>query len=446
MRDRVLPAIDEVLGEETVADRELRFAALQGCLDRSIATMTDPAHRAAAAELLGSGPHRWQPLTRRGPRAASAFQLGWDAYRRRRESTGASLLDETLDELSATILGAGGTSTGDVHERGAANDETLTAVDATDASADAPRRFRRIMVAVAVAVLAVAGATLISVVAGAVRSDTDPVDAEGDSTSCGRLTAKPGDVVTEATDEVRRWSEPFRAAAAKDPDIMCAGPIQAREGTIFQQITWGTDDSTGILLAPTDPGAEVIILNSLEYRRFRTSAWDVYFPNRRLGLPLRREDERSDGARIVSFANGVIVQTDERDVAFSVTDRMYEYWAADGGPDGEMCLPYSNRYERSEIGSTQDFATGRIVIDYVDGGEVVERWGPTDHVPAEELRGNIVRTPSGESWFVSDAGDRRWLPTDDDHVCVQNSRDAEVIDVSTAVVVELPVGEMLRCL
>jgi hypothetical protein len=103
IRDRWFPALDQMTGCGDDTDRERRYAARQDLVDRAIAVMTDDAHRQAAEILLSVGRLRWQPLTLRGGSAAAVFGLGWDGYRRKRESTGTSLLEETLAELAAGL-------------------------------------------------------------------------------------------------------------------------------------------------------------------------------------------------------------------------------------------------------------------------------------------------------------------------------------------------------
>ena len=106
LRDRTFPELFTLLADEDRATPDRRFAALTRLLDDAIAAIDDPAHRHAAAALVGSGPGRWRTVTQRGTDAASAFGCGWDAYRRKRAS-GTSQLDDTLDagEVAAAYEG-----------------------------------------------------------------------------------------------------------------------------------------------------------------------------------------------------------------------------------------------------------------------------------------------------------------------------------------------------
>ena len=443
VRDRVLPAIDTHLPTEVLGDREGRFAALQELIDHSIAEMVDPAHKAAASELLGSGPLRWQPLTRRGPRAANAFQLGWDAYRRRRESTGASVLDETLAELAAAIDRSGGS---------AAPLEPVTIVE-TARTGTTPRTItlppqlpqRRIgRIAAVVAAVAVLGAAALAVIVrSSGRSERSIPPA-----FCQEKVHKPGDVAQDASITLRRWSEPFKEAAKALPDSPCAGLIETQSGMVYQKLSGRTDDDLALLLAPTPPGRDVIVLNRLEYERLKLSTWDNDNPMQDLGLPIRRLPDRKDQVRMVQFARGDIVQLTQGDRPFVVTGAFLDFWVAHGSIDGtQLGRPISDRYERPGIGSTQDFLHGRIVTPYEVGMTVskVVPYSAKDRKLPDDIVGNILVTPADNAFLITPDRKRHWIQHGDERTCVKQRYGAQVIQVPAVAVNQLEVGRVMKC-
>ncbi|MEM9656622.1 MAG: hypothetical protein AAGA65_31395 [Actinomycetota bacterium] len=67
----------------------------------AIASMSEGPHKAAASQLIGFGPDRWQSLKQRRARAAEATGMSPETFRRREEAT-------VLDEVARQIAGLGG--------------------------------------------------------------------------------------------------------------------------------------------------------------------------------------------------------------------------------------------------------------------------------------------------------------------------------------------------
>ena len=73
VRDRPFPVLVGLLDPEDRHAPDRRFKALSDLIDTGIDRIDDPAHRRAAAALLGGGDGRWRTVAARGSEAAREF-------------------------------------------------------------------------------------------------------------------------------------------------------------------------------------------------------------------------------------------------------------------------------------------------------------------------------------------------------------------------------------
>lgn len=185
--------MQDLLDEGDRDDRERRFHATEALIDEAITRIGSPQYRRAAQHLLGSGPARWRPLSRRGADAGAVFGVGWDAFRRDRPDV-PSLRDETLLALAEQLTPKPPGS--------AADDSAAAEPDGAPGGALSPGRWRRRG--------AVLGLALVVLVPAAImvrHEDQSP------AVECFGLIHRPGDVASGASTNLTRWAEPFASAA-----------------------------------------------------------------------------------------------------------------------------------------------------------------------------------------------------------------------------------------
>ena len=458
IRDRVFPRLSALLPEDCRNDPERRYAALQQLIETGLADMPDGDHRQAATALLAYGTGRWRPLTKRGAEAAAAFGLGWDAYRRRRESTGSSLVVETLTELAGVLIGeaeparsptllAAPTDTTNaavapVHLIRTPSELATTTPHAPAATASKPHR-RSVLVGMTVA------AAIVAIAASAFvhwsGRTTEPVN-------CGNLTNAPGDHADGAANELSRWSDAFASVARKLPGggDSCAGMMSQRDGVVYQEVSAGIGSGVSAILVATDGSGDVIVLDHLEFYRYRAEAWDPETPAPGIGVPVRRAD-RKNGPRVAEFTNGILVKEDAEVPAVAVVGALWTRWLDEGGFDGELGTPVSNVYDVADLGRVQEFVDGNLVVGYRTGTIDVVHPPPADLALPDGYIGSLLVArgePGGEkaAWFVDDDGVRHWIPTSNDFGCARLFHNAEQLsDVPQAAISRLPVEEAFRC-
>jgi hypothetical protein len=471
LRDRTFPELFTLLADEDRATPDRRFAALTRLLDDAIAAIDDPAHRHAAAALVGSGPGRWRTVTQRGTDAASAFGCGWDAYRRKRAS-GTSQLDDTLDALGAALSRgrADPSSPAPIQEPGhpappvatvvigpAVSDGPGIEVDAVNPAERHRHGSRRDVITIGLVILAVvAGAAVAWLVSrpDPTTSASGPRHAEaagdGDDeadddqpASCIRLTNRVGDVGPAADDELRRWAPVFRAAA---PDLpagvdTCAGVLTHEMDLVLQPVSDGTPQGIGALVAVDGEPPGTVFLHHSEYWTYRTY---VLAFGTGIGPPLARAD-RADGTWLVKLGQGAIVGG-PKEPARLVFGVVFATWTDRDGVDGEMGLPVSQLRDVPGTGKVQDFQHGRVTIDYLDPTRVT--WEPVAN-PAGLLpldsQDRVLVADDGSSWWVDQDGIRHWIPTQNDFGCAGALGGTPEAEVPIIAIATLEIGEPFRC-
>lgn len=455
IRDRTFPLLVELLPDDSRADPELRYAALQQLVEAGLEDMPGGDHRQAATALLAYGSGRWRPLTKRGSEAAAAFGLGWDAYRRRRESTGSSLVMETLTELASVLLGATepspATSPSTTSSAAAVAPVHLTpvaqpipSVPASSSSTGEPGPPRTALLA-AIVVMAV-----VAIAIGAFLSlrGNSAGEAAAEPVNCGNLTSVAGDHAEGASNQITRWAEAFASAAKdlRDGEAECAGVMSQRDGVVYQELSPGINGGVSALIVSDDGSGKVVTFDHLEFFRYRAEAWDPDVPAPGIGTPVRRAD-RNGGPRVVELTNGVLVQEAPEVPAIAVVGDLWKSWLDEGGFDGSLGIPVSNVYDLPGTGRVQEFTDGNLQVDYRSGAISVTYPDPVDlELPDDYTGAILVSRSTNTAWFVDDDGVRHWLPTGDDFRCVKLHHNAVVItDVSHVAISRLSAGEPSRC-
>lgn len=462
-RDGHFPSLEGLLPEDVRDDPDQRFVALTQLIDTAIAAMDDPAHRQAAAALVGSGPDRWAPVTRRGAKAAAAFGCGWDAYRRRRAS-GTSQLDDTIDALvtSLTNPGTGEPPTPDPSRPTIAtvvldpapghtpDAEVDLSGNQPDGSPTSRTRSTRLLLAGGAAALTLAIAVLALTTIGGSKDPSSPdnprragSNESGTEAICSRLNHEVGDTAPSADEELKAWSRVFIEAARDLPDNLatCAGLLTRDLGVVLQPVSDNTDNGIGALVGVEGDHRRAVFLYNLEYwvlRKYHEAYGSV------LGTPIARAD-RPDGTRIVKLTAGVIVGGPHENVR-AVYGASFAEWTRRGGPDGEMGLPISAQRDVTGTGKVQDYEHGRVTVDFQDPSRVT--WEAVDN-PASLLPPNIANhiltADDGSSWWIDSDNVRHWIPTGHDYVCATGPAGSEVVTAPIIAVATLEIGEPLRC-
>lgn len=452
IRDRSFPTLVELLPPESRDDPEARYAALQQLIEAGLAAMPEGDHRRAATSLLSYGTGRWRPLTKRGSEAAASFGLGWDAYRRRRDSTGSSLVMETLTELAGVIVAAVDLDAAPIPPTEVPSTPVAPVapvapvhldpelVDQVEPTPPPPARRSALLVGGAVIIVVVVAAAVFALW-GSDEPSADPVN-------CGNLTYRPGDHVEGANEQILRRADEFATAGADLPEGggACAGVMSQRDGVVYQEVSSGIGGGVSAIVADEDDSGEVVVLDHLEFVRFRAEAWDAITPGGGIGMPVGRSD-RDDGLRVVEFTNGVIVQERADLPAVAVSGERWVRWLDEGGFDGRLGTPVSDVYDLPEANRVQEFSGGRIEVGYRTGDIVVTDHSPEDlALPPDHGGALLVSRGIGTSWFVDQEGARHWVPTSNDFGCVKEYHNAaELNDVPHVAIARLPAGEPFRC-
>ena len=476
VRDRPFPVLVGLLDPEDRHAPDRRYRALSDLIDTGIDRIDDPAHRRAAAALLGGGDGRWRTVAARGSEAAREFGCGWDAYRRKRAS-GASQLDDTLEVLAESLrtaaatgqvpaavdgdfatLGptaAGPTATGPTGATstvvlGPITPGTIEETEPGAPTHETPRRFlglrrRDALTAVLVILAVLAGAGI----AWNARSDhghseqAGQVDSGDRPESCDQLTFRPGDKSEKADPEITAWAPRFATTSQDlhDGVGVCAGVMDRLNDLVIQPISDGSPTGVGALIGVEGEPPRVLMLYHREYwvyRNFTLTFGEI------AGSPYRRAD-RDDGTRVVKLTQGIIVSREHQD-AYLVFGTVYNAWREHGGIDGDMGRPVSNQRDVPDVGRVQDFEHGRVTIDFVD--PTIVEWKEVPN-PAELLPPSIGETvvvaDDGSAWWIDASRVRHWLPTTNDFGCVSVLGGPPIRDVPIIAIATLPLGEPSRC-
>lgn len=481
-RDRPLPALTSLLAPSAQHDPDSRFAALTTLVEDGIEAMPEADHAAAAASLLGAGPGRWRPLSARGAEAALPFGCGWDAFRRRRRSTGTSLLEETVELLARAIVNLS-ESTGSsslsaelpVAERSEEADQTPTVVigpvtesDQADVAAGAapsngqhgsvdndPRsRWTRPNLT---ALAAAAGATVVifaglAVLVGSLLSDRERPAAA----ACGSLNHEVGAIPAGADAGLIAWANAFETFVDSEglTDLMpCATQISPWEHGAIQRVSDGDPSYISALVGSEVQGERVVVhLSWSELQAFgRTTDPNGPAGGSQLGETLGSvigRDTGTGGERVVEFTDGLLVTEPTDAPTHAIAGAWVDIWNESGGVAGGLGLPLTDRrIDRTTGELSQQFERGAITTA-ADGQ--IQVAADQDHyaqaLPDDPRNQVLVGEPGGFWWYVDGDGRRHFAATAADRTCLERRMGLPVRrNLPVAAIASLPAGEKFLC-
>ncbi len=488
LRDAHLPELFRLIQAADRIDRDKRSDSLRRLLTAGIEAIPDPQFRAAADAILGFGPQRWTPLSRRGAIAGGAFGCSFDAYRRTRRSTGQSLLDETMHHVARSLAAQHTTTANTAVDEGAAGD-TL-AIDAetgnlhapptaprepadttppiTPSSSDPghkagyspevpPRRGRRRLRATrGLVVSCVSIALLLGAIAALVRphiglhpaSTRSAAAAPRAPTTIERTAANTCTAIGATNDaSLSLFQAPFEAAAVRSTSdssaARCArGPL-TRWGALTVQALGTSTHPDGVLVA-TDP-THILLLSDAQYGAYhQTGGKDGTRAQALAGLPRKIETTTSGRGLLLLTDHGAIVSEGPLQPGFFVLGPAWERWVSTGMDTGEMGLPASNAWWDS-TGYLQDFEHGRLTLPW--NGQLT--WNKIDD-PAKALppapEGKILRQAGGTTWWIDPAThERRWIPDGATWQCLTDRGAKQVDPVPGYAILTFPAGAPATC-
>lgn len=465
-RERSLPGLDALLAPEDLVDLDTRYLARQGLIDNAIEAMIDHGHQAAATHLLSVGPLRWQPLTRRGSAAASVFGLGWDGYRRKRESTGTSLLEETLAALTTAIVQLSPVDTVAAPTRepgtepdpepkddlgGKANVEDadiyiteLQPVDDADLLTDDQPRPRRSRAALGLIILVVV-LTVAGIAAAWPKRKSDPPLRAGSRELCGTLNFEPGDGPNDPA--LNRWRQPFREASRRfgTDNFVCGSKMSAKtvastgESFIYQEFSTSFSSPTTILAGSTSVPGHVIWLDDREWTALRHD--NDANPERTLGVPQQRID-LPQPQLAVQFSHGITYRESPNAPVAILAGSFYEFWKSKGGFNGVLGAPLTSASDLGlQEGRSQPFAKARLTRPYKRGsGFAIKRYTPAESQLGDATE-TLVNVEFKTSWWIDSKGVRHWIVNECSYRTLEVTRNAPSVGRSSVALQDLPIGE-----
>lgn len=464
VRDRTLPALDELLPDDARHDPDGRFAARTTLVDAAVEAVHDHAHREAARCLLASGGQRWRPLKARGGDAGALFGCGWDAYRRRRTS-GPSLLDETVAAVAEALRSFPGLVADQATDAGPTVDDLPRVVitppshpievppTATDRR---PSRVPALAGAFAVAAIAVAGVVTFAQRGSGTSTEPRTPTATIATPTCGALDYAIGDLPADADPTLTAWGPRFRDHADADPSVprRCAAPIVRSGPNVIQLVNDGDSYTSGALLGHETPDGEIVVvtLSRAEAATYNAPT-DEDGPGqgrpRHVGLgELVGRDDAADGTQVVRFGDGALVRDRVESPSFPVTGRWHELWLEQGGLDGPLGRPVTWRGLDEAEGLVQQHFTGGVIAASTadaDPSVVVTTEDPALRLPDGHRNAILVEEPFGTSWYVDPNGVRHWIHAPVHFRCAEQMNIPIHDRVPPAAVAALEPGESYRC-
>lgn len=448
--DAHLPALATLLGSD--AEPDARDARFRQAITDAIAAIPDRQFREAAHAIFGFDGPRWTPLAKRGEIASAPFSCSFDAFRRTRRSTGTSLLDETVTQLTTSIVARSASPSGGVVVTDTDTD-TGHDTDADDPSsattARSPRRNRMLLLGTAVGALVVA-ATATGIAAARSRHGAAPNPAVANQAAGPSTTATPVTCATAVGTgggaELARYATAFSTSVdqltptgTKPP---CAsGPMQQWGQLVIQPLTNGTQ-AAGTIVA-TDPD-HVIVMTPAEFTSYhQVGGKDGNQAQALEGLPRRRRTTESGKAWLIITDHGALASQGVNQPGFYVGGPSWTRWEATGEDSGEMGMVTSNPLNNA-VGYYQDFTHGRLTLSYSGTLAFNPVTDPAALLPAN-IRGNILRHPDGTTWYVDTAGVRHWIPDGGTWECVTAHGAKQLPDLPGYVIATVPLGNPASC-
>lgn len=457
-------------------DNILEKGACQGrldLLDKAILTIPEDATRQTAQILFGSSDDRWEmALGARRKLAGRTIGFNPETFRRKGPD-GFSDYDRLAEAVASALfeLARPTTTAGEVE--GEERTERVAVSEALDR--ETGWTGARWIAGAVVGVLVIAGLTLLFFSRGSgSNSDADTTGPEAEaSSSDDQVLEETSETALEEPEPTASFPQPrlvappvegcdIPVAAALNPAAIATKVVKAMiaafdsaggaprlgcprhtaeefSGVWLQQLVGGDGVPEGSLVA-TERGAFWAEQGVVEGYRWVLggtlpeiagvpTAYSVV-----AGHPMLQLER-----------GGVIVGHDGGGPAFWVPTEGQEAW---GGPDGELGLPMT---DVNYIGGilTQEYERGtlRLVAD-----DEVERTLASDSEVASVMaaistdRPGIAGTFDGTAWWITDDGDRRWIPSGDVWFCLGGEDVVIANDLpGWAIAMRYELGEKMEC-
>lgn len=333
------------------------------------------------------------------------------------------------------------------------------------ASLGRPRRSRRAPVAAGVAAAAVI-ATIVAVSAARAGNpgEEEPTpNTASASTSLTEPVEQSGCTEAIGTPEPTLAAEQAAAIAAVTAGLSDGAPEACGTGfaalfgdAVYQPVRWGAGDTARDGVVITSPFGTVL---------FTTAQWASYReiagrqrPENAVtfgGYPLAFTAPPVPGETSIQLSNGgLLVGARDDSQAFWMPTPVRALWEAQGGADGDLGLPMTNPFVVPE-GMRQDFERGylelpaeiTIPLAGVTPEQLVVKLepDPVALLPDADLRGGIVRQPTGSAWWLDARGVRHWIPDGATWDCLGGADAVTADELAGAALASFPLGEPATC-
>lgn len=246
---------------------------------------------------------------------------------------------------------------------------------------------------------------------------------------------------------------PFATAAIAEAagGTCAAGPAEPFGDAIVQAVPGGGDGIAGVVVQSPDG---VVRLTTAQHVSYREIAGRDRPENAVTfgGYPVTLT-ERDGVGELALSANGLMVGARDDSQWFWLPDPVAGLWRGRGGATGDLGLPMTNPYFATD-GMRQDFAGGYVTLPadaapfpFVDETRLIVTLEPDPGAALRgiDVRGRLVRQPTGTAWFVDLEGRRHWVPDGDVYLCVGGDAAIVANDVPGPAIATLELGPPATC-
>lgn len=408
---------------------------LQRAIDEGIEAIASEPHREAARAIFGSSPHRFEGLGTRHYRAANAFGVGVDAFRKRRPAK-PSRYDEVISELCRAIVATHG---------------SLPESASSSVIPSAGGRRCRMLAAGAVVVLLLLGGAVTWFVLVAGAGGDDPKEAaletQGQALEgCDIPVGATMDPTEPDAKMVPTMAAAFDSAGGIER-LGCPAHTASRWDQLWtQQLEGSATQPAGSVVFSPDGSAlwvEQVILDAY----MRVGGAEGGNAQQLAGLPTEFEVQDDGWAVLWLDGGGGVISERLGSAAHWVPVEAMQVWEANGGADGDLGLPVAD----------VNYVGGRLHQDYEGGWLELTESGDVEAVvvaPDEAagqlaglgpVAGRIVEQYDHTSWWIDDDGSRHWIPDTDVWYCLGGDGNVAVTNIGGWVLAQLPLSPPADC-
>lgn len=243
---------------------------------------------------------------------------------------------------------------------------------------------------------------------------------------------------TDAAELQSRFRAVFDAAGGS---AGCpARPAYRWHALFVQETAVGGSPNGAILLVPP-PGKDLHLNRAAwgSYHQLAGHSGNMAQTIGGLPGPVREFD---DGHVEFELSKGAVMLAERADAPYFWIPAEYVAWWRS---HPELGLPTSNPMEAV---MSQEFEHGIATVVSVDPQtpRITTVESPASELPPlETIRGRIVRQADGTSWYVTDDGDRKWIPDGGTWECAGGAAKALDGDIASYAIATLPYAGHVRC-